>query len=92
MKTIIRNFGRLGIKPNEWSLYCIISYLATERKEMPPQDEIGHMLGLSERQVKQIIADLKKKGLLSVDRTKKARNKYNFKGLIDKAKQLDSVS
>lgn len=88
-KAILKNFNKLGIKSNEWSLYCLISYLETEGIEVPPQDELGEMIGLSERQVKQIISDLKRKGLLSVNR-KKSSNRYNFKGLIDKALSLEA--
>lgn len=89
-KAIIKNFSKLGIKSNEWSLYCLISYIETEGMDMPTQQELGSMLGLSERQVKQIIADLKKKGFLSVKR-KQSKSVYNFKGLLDTAMSLETV-
>jgi DNA-binding MarR family transcriptional regulator len=88
-KFIIKNFTKIGIKANEWHLFSLISCLEEEGAEIPPQDELAVMMGLSERQLKQIVASLKKKGLLRVNRGKNGK-KYDFKPLLDKAYQLSS--
>ncbi|MNV25184.1 hypothetical protein D3C71_1162730 [compost metagenome] len=89
-KLILKNFKEIGIKPNEWSFYCLISYLQAEGQEIPSQPELGAMMGLSERQVKNIIADLKNRGLLKVKRAMKGKGPvYDFKPLFQKALDIE---
>lgn len=90
-KLVIKNFHKIGLKPNEWYFYSFISYLESERKPIPPQEELAEMLGFSERQLKEIVASLKRKGLLQVNRNKN-KKKYNFKPLIDRAKRAERES
>ncbi len=89
-KLILKNFKEIGIKPNEWSFYCLISYLQADGQEIPSQPELGAMMGLSERQIKNIIADLKSKSLLTVKRAKKGNGPvYDFKPLFQKAVDIE---
>lgn len=86
-KNVIRNMGKIGLKANEFALYSLImSYLRVGVDEMPNQKELGSLMGLSERQVKQIISDLKEKGFLSVTRNKGSH--YDFSGLLNKANSV----
>lgn len=63
-KLIIKNFQKIKLKANEWYFYCYIQYLESENIPIPPQEKLAEMLGFSERQLKEIIANLKRKGLL----------------------------
>lgn len=87
-KVIIKNFTKIGIKANEWQLFSLISLLESEGKVIPPQEELAKMMGLSERQLKQIVFALKNKGLLLVSRNKNS-SRYNFNPLLEKAKEIE---
>ncbi|WP_336784129.1 hypothetical protein [Paenibacillus illinoisensis] len=89
-KLILKNFKEIGIKPNEWSFYCLISYLQADGQEIPSQPELGAMMGLSERQIKNIIADLKNKDMLTVKRARKGSGPvYDFDPLFRKAIDIE---
>jgi DNA replication protein DnaD len=81
---IIKNLNKIGIKSNEFQLFSLIYCLEAEGEFHPSQETLAEMMGLSERQLKQIISSLKGKGLLEVKRAK-SKTTYNFKPMIDKA-------
>jgi len=89
-KNVIKNLSKIGLKPNEFTLFCLITYFNTDSREMPTQDELGEMIGLSERQIKQIIADLKRKGFLIVNRKKSIT--YDFSPLLNMANHLELLA
>lgn len=89
-KSLLKNYIKIGIKPNEWSLYCLIETLQKEGKEIPHQAELAEMLDMSTRNVQVMIADLKNKGLLETKVIKREnRTIYNFKPMIDMANRYE---
>ena len=76
---LIMNIKKLGLNPDELFLYLFVSHLQSQEEEIPSQSVLADLMGFSERKLKYIIADLKDKELLTINRRKGME--YNFEGL-----------
>jgi predicted transcriptional regulator len=80
---------RLGLSCNQM---CILLQLAdfwwdASRKPFPSKEELSRRIGLSERQVQRIVADLEKKGYVQrierrLPKRGKTSNEYDLSGLV----------
>lgn len=87
-KILLKNFRKIGLTPDEMFLYLIIKYLKSEGEPIPSQPELAEMMGVSERKLKYIIASLKDKNLLFVNKRKGVMH-YNFEPIVWKLKELE---
>ena len=87
---LIRNRSQLNITNPEWQLLeLLFTFKLDENDPFPSQATLAYYLGITERQVRNLITSLKNKGLLDTYRQPNGCSlAYNFDGLIQRALEL----
>ena len=87
---LIRNRSQLNITNPEWQLLeLLFTFKLDEKDPFPSQATLAYYLGITERQVRNLITSLKSKGLLDTYRLQNGCSlAYNFDGLIHRALEL----
>ena len=87
---LIRNRSQLNITNPEWQLLeLLFTFKLDENDPFPSQATLAYYLGITERQVRNLITSLKSKGLLDTYRLPNGCSlAYNFDGLIHRALEL----
>lgn len=87
---------RLGLNPTQLALLVQLAdyWWHDGRKPYPAVKTLGERMGLGERQVRRLLADLEKGGFLKRIERKAAHrgklsNEYDLTGLVDKLKALE---
>jgi DNA replication protein DnaD len=85
-KELVLNYPKIGLKPNEWSFFCLIETLQSDNKEIPNQVELAKMMDMTPRNIQIIISELKAKGLLKTKVIRKENKTiYDFSVLKERA-------
>lgn len=79
--TMLTTALALGVKANEWLIICLIESMNNEEIPVPSIEKMGEMVGLSDRQVYQIIKSLKSKGFLVTKKEEAKVTTYDFSPL-----------